>query len=96
MTTDFETWWLMSKPAECDELKGWFLECWQAALDHIAAPGKAGIGPCQWTPMDSDDMPDTWESACGQAWSFIDGGPAENNCKFCHGCGKPVEVKEQS
>ncbi|MCC4118807.1 hypothetical protein LLG90_25985, partial [Aromatoleum toluclasticum] len=31
-----------------------------------------------------------WNTACGEAWSFVDGGPADNNVKFCHGCGKPV------
>ena len=57
---------------------------------------------CIWTPM-GDDTPDSYDTACGQSWSFIDGGPLEHNCTFCHGCGrrtfchgcgKPVEVKE--
>ena len=48
---------------------------------------------CQWTPTDSDDMPGTWESACGEIWSFVEGGAAVGNVRFCHGCGKPVEVR---
>ena len=48
---------------------------------------------CQWMPADSDDMPGTWESACGEIWRFVEGGPVENNYRFCHGCGKPVEMK---
>lgn len=80
----------------------------EPAQDHIAdagnmVPENCGTGHCSciecvktcvWTPMDDEYTPDTWESACGEAWSFIDGGPVENNCRFCHGCGKPVEVKE--
>lgn len=50
---------------------------------------------CSWTPMDDDDMPGTYDTACGRAWSFVDGGPVENDYHFCHGCGQPVEVKEQ-
>ena len=48
---------------------------------------------CTWTPM-GDDMPYAYDTACGQVWCFDYGGPRENNFKFCHGCGKPLEVKE--
>lgn len=44
---------------------------------------------CKWT-CDADM--DAWESACGEAWQFMDDGPAENNVRFCQGCGKPVEI----
>lgn len=47
---------------------------------------------CIWTHQDDEDMPGTYASACGELWSFIDGGVAENNVRFCHGCGKPVEI----
>jgi hypothetical protein len=45
--------------------------------------------PCKWT-YDADS--DLWSSSCGEDWIFIDGGPLENECKFCHGCGKPIAV----
>jgi len=45
---------------------------------------------CTWTPEDDDSMPDTWSSACGQMWSFIDGGPEENRVSYCHHCGGKV------
>ena len=51
---------------------------------------------CVWTPMDDDYMPGSWDSACGEAWSFIEGGPDENRVRFCQGCGKPVEIKESN
>lgn len=40
---------------------------------------------CTWT-LD-DDESGTWASSCGELWSFIDGGPAENRVNYCHYCG---------
>ena len=49
---------------------------------------------CKWLESDPwGEMPNTYESNCGEAWSFIEGGPVENSVKFCHGCGKPVIVE---
>ncbi|EPK7688194.1 hypothetical protein K7Y63_003798 [Serratia marcescens] len=42
---------------------------------------------CEWT---YDDQDYKWDSGCGDAWMFADGGPTENGVKFCQGCGKPV------
>lgn len=48
---------------------------------------------CQWREEDPwGPMPDTYATDCGEMWSFVDGGPAENRVKFCHRCGKPVTV----
>ena len=47
--------------------------------------------PCQW--QQEDDDTGAWASGCGELWSFIDGGPNENRVRFCHGCGRSVEVK---
>lgn len=38
---------------------------------------------CEWR----EDADGNWDSACDEKWSFIDGGPAENCARFCHGCG---------
>lgn len=47
---------------------------------------------CTWTPEDDDTG--TYSSACGELWSFIDGGWKDNRVNFCHGCGgKVVEAK---
>ena len=46
---------------------------------------------CEWT-LDEDPDFTAWNSACGEAWSFNDGGPAENRIRFCQGCGKPVKI----
>ena len=48
---------------------------------------------CNWSLMDEDNG--VWESACGEAWTFIDGGPQDNNVRFCQGCGKPVAIAAQ-
>lgn len=53
--------------------------------------GLREAGTCDWTLDDSPDD-DIWYSGCGQEWLFNAGGPAENGCKFCHHCGKPVVV----
>ena len=60
---------------------------------------RAGVGApaqqkaCNWSLMDEDNG--VWESACGEAWKFIDGGPQDNNVRFCQGCGKPVAITAQ-
>lgn len=47
--------------------------------------------PCIWT-HDENEYCDKWDSACGESWSFTEGGPVENNFRFCHGCGRPVSL----
>ena len=61
---------------------------WQAAKEQ----GKRQWLTCVWTDQDDEYMPGTYASACGEMWSFTDGGVAENNVRFCQGCGKAVEV----
>ena len=53
---------------------------------------QAGAVPltCEWTHDENDGF---WESACGEAWLFNYGGPADNNVRFCQGCGKPLRIK---
>lgn len=46
---------------------------------------------CKWTP----DEDGNWSPACDPIdalFVFNDGGPRENQMRFCHSCGKPVEV----
>ncbi len=49
-------------------------------------------GSCCWT----DDGDGLWETECGEAFVFTDGGPAENKAKFCPYCGKPLDVTPQT
>lgn len=55
--------------------------CRAAMLDQPVSQG------CDWTYDEHDYK---WDSGCGEAWMFSDGGPTENGVKFCQSCGKPV------
>lgn len=48
---------------------------------------------CQWLYDDSDDF---YETGCGEAFTFIDGGLELNRFLFCPYCGKQIKqpVKE--
>lgn len=62
----------------------------KAALhyDNVAqeAARQAMERECEWT-RDSDFESEVWNTACGNAFIFTDGGPAENDAKFCCYCG---------
>ena len=45
---------------------------------------------CEWSHNDDDGY---WDTSCGKAWRFDDGGPKENNMNFCHCCGKTLRIK---
>lgn len=65
---------------ECDKVDGWN-DCRAAMLAQPVSQG------CEWTYDEHDSK---WDSSCGDAWMFCDGGPTENGVKFCQSCGKPV------
>ena len=51
---------------------------------------------CRWT----EDPDGFWETDCGNAHAFNDGGPDENQFRFCPYCGKtlvhnPLEIPEE-
>lgn len=43
---------------------------------------------CQFT---YDEHHDKWDTACGQAFQFLDGDPIGNGQMYCGYCGKPIE-----
>lgn len=49
---------------------------------------------CEWTEYDSE-YPGTYKTACGDLFSFTEGGIAENGAKYCHYCGKPIKPTEK-
>lgn len=55
-------------------------------VDHVEARPT-----CLWTLSSEFTGSDIYESGCGQTWEFLTGGPAENNVRYCHGCGGRVE-----
>ena len=64
----------------------------EAAEALRAALANAEPTGCTWTKDPDFEMGDTYDSSCGEKWSFIDGGPTENRVRFCQGCGKPVKL----
>jgi hypothetical protein len=84
-----EKW--LSNAKVCEQDGSWeAAAAWQkCAHDLRAALAGAGAVACDWT-LDDGPWHTIWESACGQSWSFVDGGPEDNRVSFCHGCGKPV------
>jgi hypothetical protein len=62
----------------------------ELGLDYEPAQQKP---VCQWQREDDDHMPDTWRSDCGVLWTFTDGGPVDNDMKYCCGCGAKLKEK---
>jgi len=54
-----------------------------AELERLQAKAET----CLWSQDEDEDM---WETECGRAWQFTEGGPVENEMTYCHGCGKRV------
>jgi len=49
-----------------------------------AAEGRGEVPSCRWT----EDEDGCWWAACGQCHAFTDGGPAENDARYCCYCGR--------
>ena len=47
---------------------------------------------CTWKYEENWDY-STWESDCGEAWVFEEGGPSENRMNYCPFCGKGLVEK---
>lgn len=47
---------------------------------------------CAWTPNHDLDW-DHWVTGCDQAFVFLDGGPRENQMRFCCYCGGALKVR---
>jgi hypothetical protein len=46
---------------------------------------------CEWT--EDDDA--NWWTACDNGFVFMDGGPMDNDMKFCPYCGRTVTIKSE-
>ena len=52
---------------------------------------KKKLGPvCHWDL--ADDESEMWETDCGNAFQFTDGGPADNKFRYCCYCGWSLKV----
>jgi DNA-binding XRE family transcriptional regulator len=60
------------------------------ALELLEIKTKQSHAPsCRWT----EDEDGNWDTACGETFTFIDGGPKENKTRFCPYCGGKLETK---
>lgn len=41
---------------------------------------------CTW----SQDSDGSWDTKCGEKFELTNGGPTENNMRFCYGCGEHI------
>ena len=64
-------------------------------MEKMTAPTAPKPLICEWTKDPDFEMGDTYDSSCGEKWSFIDGGPQENRVRFCQGCGKSVGITQK-
>ncbi len=53
-----------------------------------AVPGE--IVPCVWEQQGYYE-PEYWETECGQAYVWLEGGLSENHYHFCPNCGRPIQ-----
>ena len=56
-----------------------------APSGYLVQAIKSGV--CIWSQDEAGDM---WSADCGDAWTFVDDGPLENNVRFCPFCGRKV------
>ena len=65
----------------------------KALLMSEAALKKWQSATCHWScPEPEDDA--YWETDCGLVWEFQEGGPRENDVRFCPKCGRRLVVDE--
>jgi hypothetical protein len=80
----------------CRELKEKEAERSRYAIDSLAFAKRAGDAEAKTASIEAgcawkqDDFEGNWDSDCGLCWAFPDGGPAENEMRFCPGCGKKL------
>lgn len=59
-----------------------------AAVDAIEAAARKPEARCPWM----EDEWGTWTTGCGRKWQYEVGGPADNDARYCHGCGGVIEA----
>lgn len=52
-------------------------------IDAVGHASRILCRSCQW----SEDSGGNWDTACGEVFTFTDGGPKENKARFCQYCG---------
>ena len=77
--------------------KPWQLQILSAAnkqtLERMTAPPEPpDVYACGWR----EDEDGNQQTSCGECYVFFEGTPAENDYRFCPGCGKPITTTPQA
>ncbi len=75
---------LRAKLQTCEDLRDSLYGDLAAIRAKFEAAERDARRECLWV---NDDDCEVWEGSCGVAWTFIDGGPIENQMKRCPQCG---------
>ena len=66
---------------------------WIKFAMSIVAAHDAEREPCRWTGKDVGDRFLVWTASCRSPVNLAPGFlPGSDGCRYCHGCGKPIEV----
>lgn len=68
-----------------------FSEQNKALSQHIVDLHNKSLEVCEWGLMPEDPNGSVWGTQCGNGYFFNEGGPTENDQKFCGFCGKPIK-----
>ena len=49
---------------------------------------EASVETCEW----KEDRYDAWDTECGNCFTFLEGGPKENDSRYCCYCGKLIKA----
>lgn len=64
----------------------------KANLERLFSQANQETYKCKWKHIQElYEIQDYWETDCGQAHQFMDGGPKDNIYIFCPYCGKEIE-----
>ncbi|AWD90823.1 hypothetical protein HOT12_gp32 [Burkholderia phage vB_BmuP_KL4] len=95
ITDDMLTEWFAVHPSLLDDRAVFSARQVRTIVrEAVAARRTTPDRECEWKCDDVDNG--IWESACGESWSFIDGGPVENRMLFCHRCGGKLKTAPTS
>jgi len=87
--TAVQEWGLHGDDAGEGEMKTGDPDAWEEVRQRVEGKQEGGQpATCAWT----EDRDGAWETECGGILEFPDGGPDENEVRYCCRCGRPVEA----
>ena len=68
---------------DVDAFLSWARQAW----------AKEGQAVCAWTLDDEDN--NAWTTSCGDMYQIMEGGPVENDMRYCPFCGNGILVTQE-